>query len=1716
MIGVVPALGGTAPAAAQTGGGQALTDKVSYGGNEVIRASGAITFLQGCKSVPEHLERGVDDIFQPWADLYIVPSGSLANGGALADISGAPNVIFGGLGGGFVEEIIGTSAPAGTIPAGVYDIVLDECQDGTLDPDDALMSEAFRVVIPLGTKPATVKNPDKVRAAQLAGDYAKLGQAWDLLLKAVAKKKVGGVSLGFASDMSIALVQIGANTSMPDPRPAASAALLQMGRRQAGLAADPPDPAFHGHAGLDAGTPITASITGDPVEKAVLDAARAQAIDGALIEALVTAVERHQGAAEVGNGDWMAAHARDAIELIDLIEARATITPDLIDAVWGAYLAQIFDIRSHVDQLLTVPANAVHDNGAYVEMKKAMNRGITREEYFASMSSLVPLRDAVSLVGNTGGTAFGANLAVVGDRIEAQALAFGDLRASLAASLGGLATEGRDAPRPTASAGGPYHGSVGVPVSLDASASSGTSPLSYAWDLDLDGVYDDASGPTPSHVPTEPGERIVAVEVTDADGATDVAFASVTVGVDDLQPVIAATTPTTPVIEGPLGSPYTASVEATDPEGQPVVIDWFRDGAHVGTGPTFTDTMPGDPGTALLDAVVSDPAGNQVQARYLVSALGPDADGDGWRVPGDCDDSDATIRPDTYPGEIVGNGKDDDCDPATPDEAQAARITGFAVNTNASPTGGWQEGDLTVMGSTWSHPLRQSGQEFTWTVDWHDGTTSEGVVSGTTHLGTEIRPDHVYRRSGRHSATLCITEPGGLASCFTARDIVYRTPALPAPPVVHPANLENWTSYDIGRPGETAVSGSSVWHIAPGGFSGIQETNRNFPNVLLSDDELDASVTGSARVSVDLGTIGADDDIIGFTIGLDEGEAERDDADWLSVQLAGHIGAVTPSTCGGTFQPHVKTFDPVVLIRFTGYPQYHELSGQTFDIADATDPLCRDDMGGEILASNKLPAPLGIESQGVWRRLVHPAYVTSPTTQIDQLYHAEIEVSPEQITVWINGAQVLHATAPPDKPFPVGRVGLLSTSQPDTRLIGHTQVPIVAAVQGTSETFAAPFADADLEGSHTAVIEWGDGTPASDATIEPVDGKPGFWTASADHAYATVGVHTAEVCVTDTEDLQVGCGMITVVVDDAPPVVDAGSDLRTVGPVSLSGATFSDPGRFDVQTATVEWGDGTPVAPATIGSFSGQGVIAADHTYDTPGSYEAEVCVASLPALSDDPLPGTGDAIEVCDTVDIVVTGPSTPQAYAAETVSGVEGDVVEVPVGFHDGARGQAHTVTVDWGDGTTTPASIVDAGVAGFGVPTHRYDDDGTYLVTATVCVTGDPTRCSTADSTVTVANAAPVLDPVVTVAETDLTHRIAVAFTDAGSADTHTATVDWGDGGGAVPATVTPAPDRAGGGTVEVAHTYSGHGSYTVEVCVTDDDGGTTCGQATITIATVPGAPTDVAAIGGDGNARVSWHAPDDGGSPIVDYEIEITPGGAIAATGSTAPSTVVRDLTNGVDHSFRVRAANVRGWGPWSAPSNVSRPRANCSSAPFGDVPANHPFCPEISWMAAEGISRGYGDNTYRPTVSTARQAMAAFLYRLAGSPDGPNPTCTAAPFRDVAVSHPFCAEISWMVRTGITVGYGDGTFRPQAPVARQAMAAFFQRFAGDGGDPTFACSAHPFTDIDPGHQFCAPIRWMRLSGMTEGFSDGTYRPTSPVSRQAMAAMVQRYFIIGSAP
>lgn len=192
----------------------------------------------------------------------------------------------------------------------------------------------------------------------------------------------------------------------------------------------------------------------------------------------------------------------------------------------------------------------------------------------------------------------------------------------------------------------------------------------------------------------------------------------------------------------------------------------------------------------------------------------------------------------------------------------------------------------------------------------------------------------------------------------------------------------------------------------------------------------------------------------------------------------------------------------------------------------------------------------------------------------------------------------------------------------------------------------------------------------------------------------------------------------------------------------------------------------------------------------------------------------------------------------------------------------------------------------------------------------------------------------------------------------------------------------------------------------------------------------------------------------------------------------------------------------------AAANVVPPalRTPCTTAPFPDVPTGHQFCREVSWLVEMELANGYTDGTFRPGAPVSRQAMAGFLFRLL-NPGVDAADCEAAPFTDVPTTSQFCGAISWMVDSGLANGWADGTFRPANPVSRQAAAAFLYRIGVPPQDQV-GCAESPFFDVWVDGDFCGAISWMVGWGITTGNDDGSFRPSTAVSRQAMGAFLFR--------
>ena len=99
----------------------------------------------------------------------------------------------------------------------------------------------------------------------------------------------------------------------------------------------------------------------------------------------------------------------------------------------------------------------------------------------------------------------------------------------------------------------------------------------------------------------------------------------------------------------------------------------------------------------------------------------------------------------------------------------------------------------------------------------------------------------------------------------------------------------------------------------------------------------------------------------------------------------------------------------------------------------------------------------------------------------------------------------------------------------------------------------------------------------------------------------------------------------------------------------------------------------------------------------------------------------------------------------------------------------------------------------------------------------------------------------------------------------------------------------------------------------------------------------------------------------------------------------------------------------------------------------------------------GIITGYEDGSFKPTGALTRGAAAKIIVSLMIGPEAAsNLTVTAAPYSDVPVTNTFAGVISYCKTAGYINGYADGTFRPTAPLTGYAFTKMLLGALGYSG------------------------------------------------------------------
>ena len=340
---------------------------ITLGANQQVLAAGLIEYVSSCSE-----EDGKPDGFYPAADVYVVPAGGpLSNGAALTDVSGPlAHTVVQYFSAGFEVQQIGITAPTGRIGAGSYDVVFDECQDGKFNAaEDEQFAGALNVAMPADVPPidpaihALKVNAVKEALPWAAAEATLLAiDAYEKVQEVLECIEAGpvGCAVSYVTDQLKEWMteQFMTAFGLQDPKEAMRRLIRSELQHWAAIAADPPDPNYATPVALP---PVESVVAprGDAITQAQYVVANDSAVQSALTEAILHAMERYQGADAASNGDAALMHARELQRYSTLLSQQLAKSNADLDAYAAAVAADPRDFDLYATRLAALRADVV-------------------------------------------------------------------------------------------------------------------------------------------------------------------------------------------------------------------------------------------------------------------------------------------------------------------------------------------------------------------------------------------------------------------------------------------------------------------------------------------------------------------------------------------------------------------------------------------------------------------------------------------------------------------------------------------------------------------------------------------------------------------------------------------------------------------------------------------------------------------------------------------------------------------------------------------------------------------------------------------------------------------------------------------------------------------------------------------------------------------------------------------------------------------------------------------------------------------------------------------------------------------------------------------------------------------------------------------------------------------------------------------------------------
>lgn len=175
-------------------------------------------------------------------------------------------------------------------------------------------------------------------------------------------------------------------------------------------------------------------------------------------------------------------------------------------------------------------------------------------------------------------------------------------------------------------------------------------------------------------------------------------------------------------------------------------------------------------------------------------------------------------------------------------------------------------------------------------------------------------------------------------------------------------------------------------------------------------------------------------------------------------------------------------------------------------------------------------------------------------------------------------------------------------------------------------------------------------------------------------------------------------------------------------------------------------------------------------------------------------------------------------------------------------------------------------------------------------------------------------------------------------------------------------------------------------------------------------------------------------------------------------------------------------------------------------PFTDVNENDWFYDVVLYAYENGLMTGTSADAFAPNTATTRGMIVSMLARLEGVT-----SAESAGFTDVADNDWYATAVNWAASVGVVNGYEDNTFRPNAPITREQMAAILYNYADyKGYDVSARADLSDYADAASISSWAEDVlAWANAEGLINGMTATTIDPQGATTRAQTAAMFERF-------